>query len=131
MKASKRKVAKEDFKSNLVGDRERGEGADPGTETLVEHNVTNASRILRNKAGGTQPTSRRGRGRGRGMAQVNLGDSRSTPITPRGDGTSEDSGADIGASLDGILQSLVRCRLSAKVFWLKFLVFSTFIPNSM
>ena len=106
MRASKRKVTKEDLKSNLAGDRERGEG----TETLVQDNVTNASRNLRKKAGGTQPTSRRGRGRGRGMAQVNLGDSRSTPLTPTWEGTSEDSGADVGASVEGILQNLVRCR---------------------
>jgi hypothetical protein len=115
MKASKRKVAKEDLKTNLVGDREKAEGGDPGTETLVQDNVTHASRILRSKAGGTQTTSRRGRGRGRGMGHVNLGDPRSTPITPTGDGTSSDSGADIGASLEGILQILVRCWLSAKV----------------
>jgi hypothetical protein len=107
MKASKRKVAKEDLKTNLIGDRERGEGGDPGTETLVPDNVTHASRFLRSKVGGTQPTSRRGRGRGRGMAQVNLGDSRSTPLTPTGEGTSEDSGADVGASVEGILQILV------------------------
>jgi hypothetical protein len=102
-------VAKEDLKSNLVGDRERAEGGEPGTETLVQDNVTNASRNLRSKAGGTQPTSRRGRGRGRGMAHVNLGDSRSTPITSTGDGTSEDSGADVGASVEGLLQILVMC----------------------
>jgi hypothetical protein len=113
MKASKRKVAKEDLKTNLVGDRERAEGGDPGTaETLVQDNVTNAPRNLRSKAVGTQPTSRRGRGRGRGMAQVNLGDSRSTPLTPTGEGTSEDSGADVGASVEGILQILVSCRPS-------------------
>jgi hypothetical protein len=106
MKASKRKVAKEDLKTNLVGDRERAEGGDPRTETLVQNNVTHASRILRSKAGGTQTTSRRGRGRGRGMGHVNLGDSRSTPT---GEGTSEDSGADVGASVEGILQILVRC----------------------
>jgi hypothetical protein len=29
MRASKRKVTKEDLKSNLVGDRERAEGGDP------------------------------------------------------------------------------------------------------
>jgi hypothetical protein len=125
MKASKRKVAKEDLKSNLVGDRERAKGKEPGTETLVQDNVTNASRNLRSKAGGTQPTSRRGRGRGRGMAHVNLGDSRSTPITSTGDGTSEDSGADVGASMEGILQILVRCRPSAKVWWPKILGCST------
>jgi hypothetical protein len=112
MRASKRKVTKEDLKSNLVGDRERAEGGERGTETLVQDNETNASRNLRSKAGGTQPTSRRGRGRGRGMAQVNLGDSRSTPQTPTREGTSEDSGADVGASLEGILQNLVRCRPS-------------------
>jgi hypothetical protein len=112
MKALKRKVAKEDLKSNLVGDTERAEGGEPRTETLVQDNVTNASRNLRSKAGGTQPTSRRGRGRGRGMAHVNLGDSRSTPLTPTGEGTSEDSGADVGASVEGILQNLVRCRPS-------------------
>ena len=125
MKASKRKVAKEDLKSNLVGDRERAEGGEPGTETLVQDNVTNASRNLRSKAGGTQPTSRRGRGRGRGMAHVNLGDSRSTPITSTGDGTSEDSGADVGASMEGIPQILVRCRPSAKVRWPRILGCST------
>jgi hypothetical protein len=112
MRASKRKVTKEDFKSNLVGDRERAEGGDPGTETLVQDNVRNSSKNLQSKAGGTQPTSRRGRGRGRGMAQVNLGDSRSTPLTPTGEATSEDSGADVGASVEGILQILVRCRPS-------------------
>ena len=111
MKASKRKVAKEDLRSNLMGDREREEGGDLGTETLVQDNVTHAPRILRSKVGGTQPTSRRGRGRGRGMAEVNLGDSRSTPLTPPGDGTSEDSGADVGATVEGILQNLVRRRL--------------------
>ena len=131
MKASKRKAAKEDLKSNLVGGRERAEGGDPGTETLVQDNVTLASRFLRSKAGGTQQTSRRGRGRGRGMAEVNLADLRSTPITPTGDGTSEDSGADIGASVEGILQILVRCRLSAKLCWPKFLVCITLISNSM
>jgi hypothetical protein len=108
MKASKRKVAKEDLKTNLVGDRERAEGGDPVTETLVPENVTHASRSLRSKAGGTQPASRRGRGRGRGMAQVNLSDSRSTPLTPTTDGTSGDSAADVGASVEGILQILVR-----------------------
>jgi hypothetical protein len=127
MRASKRQVAKEDLKSNLVGDRERDEGGDPGTETLVQDTVTHASRILRSKAGGTQPTSRRVRGRGRGMAQVNLCDSRSTPITSTGEGTSEDSGADIGASVDGILQILVRCRFSAMVCWAKILVGITLI----
>jgi len=126
MRASKRKVTKEDLKSNLVGDRERGEG----TETLVQDNVTNASRNLRKKAGGTQPTSRRGRGRGRGMAQVNLGDSRSTPLTPTWEGTSEDSGADVGASVEGILQNLVRCWLSAIICWPMLLVCSTLICNS-
>lgn len=110
MKASKRKAAKEDLKSNLLGGRERAEGGDPCAETLSVDVVTPASRFLRSKAGGTQQTSRRGRGRGRGMAQVNLGDSRSTPITPTEDGTSEDSGANIGASVEGILQILVRCR---------------------
>jgi len=106
MRASKRKVTKEDLKSNLVGDRERGEG----TETLVQDNVTNASRNLRKKAGGSQPTSRRGRARGRGMAQVNLGDSRSTPLMPTGVETSEESGGDVGASVEGILQIMVRSR---------------------
>jgi hypothetical protein len=53
MRASKRKVTKEDLKLNLVGDRERAKGGDPGTETLVQDNVTNASRNLRRKAGGT------------------------------------------------------------------------------
>jgi hypothetical protein len=86
MRSSKRKVTKEDLKSNLVGDKERAEGGDPGNETLVQDNVTHASRNLRRKAGGTQPTSRRGRGRGRGMAQVNLGDSRSIPLRPQGRG---------------------------------------------
>ena len=112
MRSSKRKVTKEDLKSNLVGDRERAEGGDPGNETLVQDNVTHASRNLRRKAGGTQPTSRRVRGRGRGMAQVNLGDSRSIPLTPTGEGTSEDSGADVAASVDGILEIMVRCRPS-------------------
>jgi hypothetical protein len=106
MRASKRKVTKEDLKSNLVGDRERGEG----TETLVQDNVTNASRNLRKKAGGSQPTSRRGRARGRGMAQVNLGDSRSTPLMRTGVETSEESGGDVGASVEGILQIMVRSR---------------------
>jgi hypothetical protein len=46
MKASKRKVAKEDLKSNVVGDRERAEGGNPRTETLVQDIVTHASRIL-------------------------------------------------------------------------------------
>jgi hypothetical protein len=46
MRASKRKVTKEDFKTNVVGDRERAEGGDPGNETLVQDNVTNASRNL-------------------------------------------------------------------------------------
>jgi hypothetical protein len=110
MKASKRKAAKEDLKSNLLGGRKRAEGGDPCAETLSVDVVTPASRFLRSKAGITQQTSRRGRGRGRGMAQVNLGDSRSTPITPTEDGTSEDSGANIGASVEGILQILVRCR---------------------
>jgi hypothetical protein len=95
-----------------VGNRERADGGGPCTESVVQDNVTHASKILRSKVGGTQPTSRRGRGRGRGMVQVNLGDSRSTPITPTRDGTLEDSGADIGASVEGILQILVRCRLS-------------------
>jgi hypothetical protein len=110
MRSSKRKVTKEDLKSNLVGDRERGEGGDPGTETLVQDNVTNASRNLRKKAGGSQPTSRRGRARGRGMAQVNLGDSRSTPLMRTGVETSEESGGDVGASVEGILQIMVRSR---------------------
>jgi hypothetical protein len=131
MKASKRKMAKKDLKSKLLGDKERAEGGDPRIETLVKDSVTHASRILRSKAGGTQPSSRRGRGRGRGMAQVNLGDSRDTPITPTGDGTSEDSGADVGASVEGILQILVRCRPAAKVCWPKFLLCSTLICNSM
>jgi hypothetical protein len=93
--------------------------------------VTPASRFLRSKAGGTQQTSRRGRGRGRGMAQVNLGDSRSTPITLTEDGTSEDSGADIGASVEGIFQILVRCRLSAKLCWPTFLLCITLISHSI
>jgi hypothetical protein len=65
------------------------------------------------------------------MAHVNLGDSRSTPITSTGDGTSEDSGADVGASVEGILQILVRCRLLAKVRWPKIWVCITLIFNSM
>jgi hypothetical protein len=65
------------------------------------------------------------------MAQVNLGDLRSIPLTPTGEGTSEDSGADIGTSLEGIIQILVRCRLSAKVCWPKVLVCITLNYNSM
>ena len=81
----------------------------PGNETLNVDIVTPASRILRSKVGGTQETSRRGRGRVNGKAQVNLGDTKNTVITATENGSSEDSGADIGASVDGILQILVRC----------------------
>ena len=44
------------------------------------------------------------------MAQVNLGNSRSTPITPTEDRTSEDTGANIRALVEGIHQIQVRCR---------------------
>lgn len=113
MKVSKRRAAKEDLTSNYLGGHKRAEEGGPGTETLNVDIVTPASRFLRSKAGGTQQTSRRGRGRGRGKTQVNLVDSRTTPLTTTEDGTSEDSGADIGASMDGILQITVRCRLLA------------------
>ena len=109
MKASKRKVAKEALKSNILSTSERAEGGGGGTENLKVDIVTPASRILRSKAGGIQETSRRGRGRVRGKAQVNLGDTRSTPIMATENESSEDSGADIGASMDGILQIMVRC----------------------
>ena len=54
MKASKRKVAEEDLKSNLLEGRERAEEGCPRTETLNVDIVTPASRFLRSKAGGTQ-----------------------------------------------------------------------------
>ena len=53
MKASKRKVAKEDLKSNLLGDRKRVEGRGLGTETLNMDLETSASRFWRSKACGT------------------------------------------------------------------------------
>ena len=58
MKASKRKMAKEDLKSNLLGGRKRAEGGDPCTEILSVDVVTPASRFLRSKVGGTQQPSR-------------------------------------------------------------------------
>ena len=108
MKATKRKATEEDLKSNLLGGRERAEGGGPENETLNVDIVTPASRILRSKAGGTQKTSKRVRGRGRRKAQVHLGDTSSMPLTATEDEISEDSGTDIGASVDGILHILCR-----------------------
>ena len=108
MKTSKRTSSEEDLNSNLLEGREIAKEGGPERQTLNVNIVTPASRFLRSKAGNTQQTSRQGRGYGRGKAQVNLGDSRSTPITPTKDSTSEDSGATIGALGDGFLQVLVR-----------------------
>ena len=54
MKASKRKAAEEDLKSNVLGGCERDGGGGTGTETLNVDIVTHASRLLRSKAGRTQ-----------------------------------------------------------------------------
>ena len=129
MKASKRKTTKKDLKSNLLGGRERAKGRGPSTETLNVDIVNPDLRFPRSKAGRTQQTSRRRRGRGRRKAQVNLGDSRSTPIMPTEDGTLEDSGADVGALVDDIFQILVRSlvlghAMLADVFVLYYLDFS-------
>ena len=58
MKTSKRKAAKKDLKSNLLGGRKRVEGRGPRTETLNADIVTPVSRFMRSKAGGIQQTSR-------------------------------------------------------------------------
>ena len=97
MKASKRTTSRDDPKSNLQGGRKRGEGGGLELETLDVDIVTPATRFLRSKAGGTQQTLTRRRGRGRGRAQTTLVESSSIPIMATEDGTSEDSGADIGA----------------------------------
>ena len=110
MKASKRTTSGDDLKSNLLGGRERAEGGGLEPETLDVDIVTPATRFLRSQAGGSQQTSTRGRGRGKGRAQANLVESNNIPRMATEDGTSEDSSADIGASVDGILQILVRCR---------------------
>ena len=110
MKASKRTTSKDDPNSNFLEGRERAEGCGLEPETLDVGIVTLATRFLRSKAGGTQQTSTRGRGCGRGRAQANLIESSNIPRMATEDGTSEDSGADIGASVDGILQIQVRCQ---------------------
>ena len=69
--------------------------------------VTPTFRFLRSKAGDTQQTSTLGCGHGRGKAQVNLVESSNIPIMATKDGTLKDSGATIGASLDGLIQVLV------------------------
>jgi hypothetical protein len=110
MKASKRTTSLDDVKSNLLESCERAEGRGLDIETLDVDLVTHAARLLQSKAGGTQQMSTRGRGRERGRAQANLVESSINPRLVTNDGTSEDSGADIGASVDGILQIMVRCR---------------------
>jgi hypothetical protein len=101
MKASKRTTSRDDVKLNLLGSRERAEKGGLDTETLDVDLVTPATRVLKSKACSTQQMSTRGCGCKRGRVQANLFESSNNPRMATCNGTSEDSGEDIGASVDG------------------------------